>query len=260
MPDEKDRGSAPGDINRAWGIVLGARMPVGRTLGKPLSGREEEVRLEGTVHALGHITASCGPLVTTIKCPDGAEWVIDYDEQSPYHAFAGRRVVATGLPCEPPPQHVLFVTGHFGVSTMRLVEVTNNAWLTEVGAGRILSGRFHRGAGTAGESTLSFVTETGDAFQVANNPAGATVDCTVQALAYPVRLSPCIAMGTQQHLWIICPWSYAELWGLRDRPDAGLPRDVYVDSESRQVRHRRASAEPLYDPLRLNKNSADDHA
>lgn len=55
-------------------------------------------------------------------------------------------------------------------------------------------------------------------------------------------------MDPQQYLWVICPWSYAELWGLRDRPDAGLPRDVYVDPESRQVRHRRASAEPLSGP------------
>jgi hypothetical protein len=244
MPDEKDKGSVPGEIKRAWEIALGARMNVGRTLGEPLSGREQEVRLEGTVHAPGHITARRGPLVATIKCPDGAKWVIDCDEQSPYHAFSGRRVVATGLPCEPPPQHVLGVTGHFGVSTMRLAEAAADAWLIEIGPGHILSGRFDGGTGGAGESVLSFVTETCDTFLVANNPAGATVGCMIRALAYPVRLSARIARSPQQYLWVICPWSYAELWGLRDRPDAGLTCDVYVDAESGEVRHRRASAEP----------------
>ena len=253
VPDEINQGSVPDEIKRAWDVVLRARMEVGRTLGEPLSGPEEELRLEGTVQAPGHLTARRGPLVTSIKCPDGAEWVIDYDEQSPYHAFAGRRVVASGRPCEPPHQHVLGVTGHFGVSTMRLVEEAADAWLTDVGPGHLLSGRFDGGTSDAGECPLSFVTGTGDAFRVANNPAGATIGCTVHALAYAVRLSPRIGRILQQYLWVICPWSYAELWGLRGRPDAGLPRDVYVDAERGQVRHRRASAEQAAapDPGRL---------
>jgi hypothetical protein len=242
MPDEKDKGSVPGHVKQAWEIVLGARMKAGCTLGVPLSGREEEARLEGTVNAAGHITADCGPLVTTLMCPDGARWVIDYDEQSPYHAFAGRQVVVSGVPCEPPPQHVLFVTGHFRVSRMRLVEVTPDAWLTEVGAGYHLSGRFEHGPGDSREPPLSFVTEKGDTFLVANNPAGATVGCTVQALAYPVQPSPCASRSPQQFLWVICPWSYAELWELRGRPHAGLPSDVYLDAESGQLRRRHALA------------------
>lgn len=245
MPDEQGKDSVPPEINRAWETVLGARMQVGRTLGEPLRGQDEEARLEGTVHAPGHFTARNGPRVSTIKCSDGARWVIDYDEQSPYHAFVGRRVVATGLPCAPPRQHVLAVTGHFGVSTMRLAEVAADAWLTEVGAGQLLSGRFAVGTGPAGESGLSFVTETGATFLVANSPAGATDGCLVQALAYPVRLSPAIARPPQQYLWVICPWSYAELWELRGRPDAGLPGGVYVDAESGLVRQRLASAGPL---------------
>ena len=53
-------------------------------------------------------------------CPDGAVWVIDYDEQSPYQVFIGRRVVASGFPCHPPRQHRIGVRGHFAVSRMQL--------------------------------------------------------------------------------------------------------------------------------------------
>jgi hypothetical protein len=245
MPDEEVSDPVPGDIKRAWDVMMGGRMQVGRTLGEAFSGREEVVRLDGTVHAPGNIIARRGPLVTTIECPDGAKWVIDYDEQSPYHAFAGRRVVASGRPCEPPPQHVLGVTGHFGVSTMRLAEMANDAWIIEVGPGQFLSGRIDGDAGDAKEPALAFVTETGDTLPVANNPAGATVGCTVRALAYPVRLSPRIARIPRLHLWVICPWSYAELWGLRERPDGGLPPEVSFDAASGQVRLRRdSSAQP----------------
>jgi hypothetical protein len=133
---------------------------------------------------------------------------------------------------------------------MRLAEVADDAWLVEVGPGHLLSGRFAGGTDDAGESALSFVTAAGDTFRVANNPAGATVGCTVRALAYPVRLSARIARTPSQYVWVICPWSYAELWGLRDRPDAGLPRGVHVDAEGGQVRHRRASAEETAGPGR----------
>jgi hypothetical protein len=227
-------------------------MEVGRTLGKPLSGQEKELRLEGTVHAPSSFSPRTGPVVATIKCRDGAEWVIDYDEQSPYHAFAGRRVVASGLPCEPPMQHVIWVSGHFAVSTMRLAEASPDAWLIEVGGAQHLSGRFERGAGDAGESALSFVTEKGDTFLVANNPAGASIGCLVDALAYPVQLSPFISGSPQQWLWVICPWSYADLWELRGRPHAGLPRGIYVDAESGQVRRLSASAERGVAPDRGN--------
>ena len=111
------------------------------------------------------------------------------------------------------------------------------------------------GTGDIGKPALSFVTATGDAFLVANNPAGAAVGCTVQALAYPVRLSPAIARTPQHYLWVICPWSYAELWGLRDRADSGLPPNVFVDAESDQVRYRPASAEPGAAPDRGGRSS-----
>jgi len=243
MPDENDPDSVPEEIERAWETVVGLRLPVEHTRGEPLSG-QEEVRLEGTLHAPGHIIARCGPLVTSIKCSDSTEWVIDYDEQSPYHAFAGRRVVVTGFPCEPPLQHVIGVTGHFAVSLMRLAKGRGGAWLTEIGPGQTLTGCFKGAMRNVGQSPLSFVTEIGDTFQVVNNPAGVIIGCTVQALCYPVQLSPRVAKTHQPYFWVICPWAYAELWELRERPDAGLPPDVYVDADSGQVRHRRGSTKP----------------
>jgi hypothetical protein len=235
----------PDDIRRAWDVVTHARMEVGRTWGKPLSGEEEEFRLEGVVPAPGCFTGGQRPwpIVATIESSDGAVWVIDYDEQSPYHAFAGRRVVVWGVQCEPPICHVIGVNGHLAVSTMRLVEMPADAWLIEVGEQQYLSGRFEGGAGDAGESALTFVTEQGNTFLVANNPAGATAGCTVKALVYPVQLSPSMSGPSQRWLWVICPWSSADLWELRARPHAGLPRGIYMDAESGQFRWQPTSAE-----------------
>jgi len=212
-------------------------MPAHRTLGRPLL-TEQEHLLEGIVGARGSFAPRRGPVTTDIKCTDGAVWVIDYDEQSPYHAFAGRRVVAWGSPCAPPMQHRIGVTGHFAVSTMQLAEVASDAWLIEVRAPQDLVGRFeHGGAGAGAESELFFVTEDGDAFRVANNPAGAAIGGLVNALVYPVQLSRSVS-SPQQALWIICPWSYAKLNELRDGPNGGLPSDVYMDAASGQVRCR----------------------
>lgn len=211
-------------------------MGVGSTLGRPLSEQVQEHRLEGLVHAPGSFAPRQGPVVTEIKCPDGAVWVIDYDEQSPYHAFVGRRIIASGFPCHPPRQHVISVTGHFAVSTMRLAEVVPDAWLIEVRAAQDLVGRFELGTGDGAESALSFVTDKDDTFQLANNPAGATVGSLVNAFAYPVQLSPCVSRSPRQSLWVICPWSYAQLGALRKETNGGLPRNVHVDAESGQVR------------------------
>jgi hypothetical protein len=208
----------------------------GGAFGKPLRGQETERLLEGIVHVPGAV-------VVEIKCHDGAVWVIDYGQQSPYKAFVGRWVVVSGVPCEPPMQHALGVTGHFGVSTMRLVDATPDAWLMEVGAAQHLAGRFEDATG-ARESALSFVTEKGESFLVANNPAGATVGCTVKVLTYRVQPSPYISRSPQQYLWVIGPCSYADLEELHGRLNAGLPRGVYQDNESGQFRCRPGSAEP----------------
>jgi hypothetical protein len=140
-------------------------------------------------------------------------------------------------------QHVICVSGHFGVSTMRLVEVTPDAWLMEVEAAQHLSGRFEHATGDAGKSALSSVTEKGDTFLVANNPAGATVGWTFEVLAYPVQQSPGISRSPQQYFWVICPWSYSDLQELRHRPHVGFPSDVYPDAENGQPRRRQASAD-----------------
>jgi hypothetical protein len=207
-----------------------------------------ETRLEGIVHADRYDPGGQGKqfLGAAIECSDGTVWVIDYEEESPYHAFAGRRVVVSGEPYEPEGQHLIGWRGakrlrHFRVSTMRLVEATPDAWLIEVGAGHHLSGRLERGTGGAGVSALSFVAENGDTFLVVNHPAGATVGRNVKVLTYPVR--PTLPRSTGQYHWVLGPRSSADLWEWRGRPHAGLPCDVYVDAESGQFRRRQASAE-----------------
>lgn len=235
MSDDHEEDSIPEDVKRAWEIVMNVRMPAGPTLGAPLS--DQEIRLEGMAHATGNCGARIGG-VATVKCPDGAEWVIDYDEQSPYHAFAARPVVVTGRSCEPPLQHRVCVTGHLGVLSMQLAEDDDDAWLIEVGPGHFLSGRFDEATCASGTSALSFVTAAGDTFLVANNPAGATLGCTVDAYVYAVQLSPNLARPAQRYLWVICPCSCAEFGALRSRPNAGLPPDVFVDTASGQIRNR----------------------
>jgi hypothetical protein len=133
--------------------------------------------------------------------------VIDYSEQSPFHAFAGRQVGVSGEPYKPEGQHLIGwgggkTLGHFRVSTMRLVEVTPDAELVEVGAGQHLCGRFERGKSETGCSTLSFVTEEETTFLVANDPVGATVGPSVEVWAYPVQPSPSIPRPPEQYLWI----------------------------------------------------------
>ena len=225
------------EIRRAWDVVLKTRMAANRTLGRPLT--DDEHRLEGIVDARGSFAPRRGPVTTEIKCPDGAVWVIDYDEQSPYQAFIGRRIEASGFPCHPPKQHRVAVTGHFAVSTMQLAEVATDAWLIEVGAVQDLTGRFERGIDAmAAESGLSFVTKNDDTFRVANNPAGAVTSEFVNALAYPVHLSVRVSRPPEQFLWVICPWSYADLEELRHSPNGGLPSNVYIDAASGRVRCR----------------------
>jgi hypothetical protein len=130
---------------------------------------------------------------------------------------------------------------YFRVSLMRLVEVTPDAWLSEVGAERYLTGCLGRVTGGAGESALSFITETGDAYRVANDPVGAKIGCSVKVLAYSV-LAP-LPTPAEPSLWIICPHSSADLWEWRGRAHAGLAYDIFVDTESGQLRRRRASAD-----------------
>src|SRR5262245_54991769 len=164
-----------------------------------MNDQEKSVRLEGIVHASRYDAKAAGKqfLGAAIECSDAKVWVIDYEEQSPFHAFAGRQVVAFGEPYEPAGQFLIGwgggkTFGHFRPSCVRLVQVTDDAELVEIGAPDDLRGRFERGMANAGESMLSFVTEKGDAFVVTNDPAGATVDLNLEVLAYPVQPSPSI--------------------------------------------------------------------
>ena len=100
---------------------------------------------------------------------------------------------------------------------MRVIEVTPDAQLVEIGARQELFGRFKRGTGAPQESSLSFVTEKGDTFLVFNDPAGVTLGRIVEVWAYPVQPSPSIPRSAEQHLWIICPCSLADLWEWRER-------------------------------------------
>lgn len=182
-----------------------------------MSEQDEVLRLEGIVRASRYDPELQGKqfLGAIIECSDGQEWVIDYDEQSPFHAFAERRVLVSGEPYKPEGQMIL--GQHLRVSTMRLVEVTPDAELVEVGARRHLSGRFERGTSDGAESTLSFITDEGDSFLLANYPAGATVGRGVEVWAYPVQPSPSIPRPPGQYLWIICPYSAADLREWRGR-------------------------------------------
>jgi hypothetical protein len=148
--------------------------------------------------------------------------VVSYREQSPYHAFADRHVVASGAPYKPDSHEQHISTrdgrlGHFCVSTMRLAEVTPDAPLVEIGPAQDLSGRFERGKSDTGRATLSFVTRWRGTFQIVNDPAGAAVGRSVEVVAFPVQPSPSIRKPLERYLWFIRPCSEAVLWEWRRR-------------------------------------------
>ena len=67
-----------------------------------MGGQGKEVRFEGRVHASSYVRGTQGKqfLGATIESSDGRKWVIDYDEQSPFHAFADCQVLVSGEPYE----------------------------------------------------------------------------------------------------------------------------------------------------------------
>ena len=94
-----------------------------------MSEQEQEIQLEGIIRASRRDPAAEGKqfLGAAIECSDGTRWVISYDEQSPFHAFADRHVVVTGQPYKPGGQHLIGWSGgqklcHFRVSDIRLTE------------------------------------------------------------------------------------------------------------------------------------------
>jgi hypothetical protein len=182
-----------------------------------VSEQYKQILVEGVVRASRYRPGDYGKqfLGAHVECADRRRWVIDYDEQSPFHGFADLRVVISGEPYVPKGQRI--IGDHLRVSSMRLVEVAANAELIEVGPGHHLSGRFNRRKGDAGESMLGFVARSGDAFLVFNDPAGATVGRDVEVEAYCVKLSPAVRKPSGQYLWVICPYSMADLWEWRER-------------------------------------------
>ncbi len=193
-------------------------MQRGKVENRGMSEQEKGLRIEGVVRASSYARDAPGKqfLGAIIECSDGTEWVIDYDEQSPFHAFAGRRVLVSGEPYEPTGQQLGGI-GHFRVSTMRLVGAAPDAQLVEVGAPQKLSGRFERGTSVSQQSSLYFVTENGDTFLVFNDPARATLGRNVDVWAYPVQPPPSIPRPPEEYLWVICPSSPADLWEWRAR-------------------------------------------
>ena len=188
-----------------------------------MSEQGKELQLEGVVRAYRY-TPDGGKqfLGVELECSDGRQWIISYNEQSPFHAFADRRVLVSGEPYKPKGQSPMSrdrnrPLGHFRVTTMRLVEILAGLELVEVGAEQDLFGQFERRASATGQPTLFFVTDEGDTFLVANDPAGATVGRRVEVRAFPVQPSPSIPRPPEQWFWIICPCSMEDLWAWRER-------------------------------------------
>jgi hypothetical protein len=179
------------------------------------------VTLDGIVRARSFVEGESGKpfLGAMIECDDGTRWVIDYNEQTPFHLFANRRVLAIGQPYRPDPRAQIIIRTadggtikHFKVARLRVAEPTGDLQFAEVGPEQRLSGQLTQ---TTSESMLCFTTENGDKFLVANDPAGAAPGRSVNVVAYPVLPS---SQGTAaKHLWIICPHSAADLWEWRRR-------------------------------------------
>jgi len=188
--------------------------------------QNEELRLEGIVHGFQSFSSlEGGEFPVFLECNDGTEWVISYGEQSPFHAFAERQVVVTGQPYKPTGAYVIGTSrrsgqrpGHLRVSTMRLLEASPDAQLAEVGEQQDLSGRFRSETTDSGESILSFATEEGRRYLVANEPAGVSSSSgVVRVTTFAVQLSPLVQRSSDQYLWIICPCSAGDLMEWRGR-------------------------------------------
>jgi len=160
----------------------------------------KELRLEGIVRSRRY------PEVI-LECSDGWEWVISYSDQSPYRAFNDHRVVVSGKPYKPSaflPYRIKDgqPVPHLRILMMQLVEPSPDAKFVEVKGWQKMSGRFERITTDSGESTLSFGSETGETYLVANDPTCAKTGSDVEVLTYAVELPPSTAKGSEQYLWI----------------------------------------------------------
>jgi hypothetical protein len=93
--------------------------------------QQKEIQLEGIVRASRRDPDGQGKqfLGAAIECSDGTVWVLTYQEDSPFHTFADRRVMVSGEPYKPTGQHLIGwqgarKVGHFRVANIRLAEGT----------------------------------------------------------------------------------------------------------------------------------------
>jgi hypothetical protein len=114
-----------------------------------------------------------------IECADGKAWIVDYNESSPYHAFADCRVIVEGRlgSLEGGSQRLIrwkgrsvgIDLGHLIVSTMRLVgEASREHQVLEIGPRLTLSGHLDLGTGAANEAKPPFITTAGATFKIFN--------------------------------------------------------------------------------------------
>jgi hypothetical protein len=193
-----------------------------------MSESKRVLRLDGIVRAHRYDPSSQRKqfLGAKMECRDGTKWVLDYNEQSPFHLFANRRVTVSGHPYEPSGQRLSRSAdgqklGHFRVSIMQIVDVTPDDAFVEIGPKQVLVGRFERGTSNTGETKLSFIAEDGSIFMVVNDPAGASAGKRVEVRAHQVQLEPSRVCTAAKYLWIICPLSAADLWKWRQRRVVG---------------------------------------
>jgi hypothetical protein len=160
-------------------------------------------------------------LGAVLECSDDTVWILDYGEQSPYHAFAGQPVVVEGEPYTPAGQRLIGwrgkTLGHLRVSSMRIDDTASGATILDVGPERRLRGRFEPISADPDRPGLIFMTADGETFHVVNDPAGSTVSVDVEVSAYDVSLPPSPTSSGIAHLWVVCPHSFADLWEWRRR-------------------------------------------
>ena len=169
---------------------------------------DQDEQIEGIVRAYSY-EAGHGKqfLGVQLEARSGVSWVLTYAQFTPFHAFAERRVTVVGRDFRPEGQILASMDwnrplGHFRVSTMRLVAVTDDAEFAQVGPAQTLLGRLERGRSVSGEPTQSFTTEDGTTFVVADYPHAVPVGSLVEVEAYPLQRLPLQSSPSEPCLWI----------------------------------------------------------
>ena len=186
-----------------------------------MHGQEDAGRFEGVVSASHYDFDAPGKqfLGAVLECSDAA-WLLAYDEESPYHAFADRQVVVEGTPYTPEGQRLAAwnrkALGHLRVESIRVADPTAAAVL-HVGPERRLRGRLERISDDPDRPGLLFMTSNGDTFHVVNDPAGAKLSADLEVSAYDTQLRASAGTAGVPHLWVVCPSSYDALWQWRKR-------------------------------------------